>query len=226
MSLLRSLDLSLGHLKGADHVQLARSEGGQRLPLQPATGRVLDGAFDAAQRLGDNQVDTEHLIVALAEEEPLRSELDRAGVRGIAMSIQLQALRILSRGEVARLAERWAEAVAAYREVLALKPGDRPTTNNLAWILATCPDRTVRDGKEARALMAWARDEVGTPRWYYTGTLAAACAEAGRFDEAVVYGMRAQEMAQGADGGRWAVWLAGFAQEQPIRDPGPCASAG
>lgn len=46
--------------------------------------------------------------------------------------------------------ENWAEARARWEEALELAPDDPETMNNLAWLLATCPDKEVRD--PARAL--------------------------------------------------------------------------
>jgi tetratricopeptide (TPR) repeat protein len=44
---------------------------------------------------------------------------------------------------------RYKEAVAEYREVVRLRPGDARPDNNLAWFLATCPDLKVRDFGQA-----------------------------------------------------------------------------
>jgi serine/threonine-protein kinase len=57
--------------------------------------------------------------------------------------------------------------------------------NNLAWLYATCPEASVRDGKKAveNATKAWDLSEGKSP--YPLDTLAAACAEAGDFDNAL-----------------------------------------
>jgi hypothetical protein len=59
------------------------------------------------------------------------------------------------------------------------------TFNNLAWLLAICPDTKLRDGKKA---VEYARKACEVSKWkdpFHLGTYAAACAEAGDFDEAV-----------------------------------------
>ncbi|HWV98108.1 MAG TPA: tetratricopeptide repeat protein [Candidatus Acidoferrum sp.] len=86
-------------------------------------------------------------------------------------------------------------AVGFYREFLRLKPDDEKACNNLAWILATNPDPTLRNGPES---VRWA--EHGCELTHYketvfVGTLAAAYAEAGRFQEAVAAAERAIELA-------------------------------
>jgi Flp pilus assembly protein TadD len=77
------------------------------------------------------------------------------------------------------------EAVAAYRESLRLKLDQVPACNNLAWILATNPDVQLRDGVEAVRLAEHACQLTDYKQPMLVGTLAAAYAETGRFDEAV-----------------------------------------
>jgi hypothetical protein len=84
------------------------------------------------------------------------------------------------------------EAVAYYRQALELRP-DRPEVlNNLAWLLATCADATIRDGQEAVTLASRACELTGYQKTIYLGTLAAAYAEAGQFEAAIRTGLQAQ----------------------------------
>jgi tetratricopeptide (TPR) repeat protein len=48
--------------------------------------------------------------------------------------------------------ESWDEAVASYRKVIASEPNSALAHNNLAWILATCPDPKTRNPAQAVAL--------------------------------------------------------------------------
>ena len=88
------------------------------------------------------------------------------------------------------------EAVAEYRQVLAVKPDHPEALNNLAWLLATCSDGTVRDGAEAVRFAEHACRLSGYKEARTLGTLAAAYAEAGRFTEAVEAAQKAVEAAR------------------------------
>ena len=80
---------------------------------------------------------------------------------------------------------KWRYAIPAYRAALALEPESPGFLNNLAWLLATCPEPGLRDGAEAVQLANRACDLTQSRRAVMVGTLAAAYAEAGRFDQAV-----------------------------------------
>jgi tetratricopeptide (TPR) repeat protein len=76
-------------------------------------------------------------------------------------------------------------ALADLREALRCDPVNANAHNDLAWLLATCPDANIRDGAKA---VEFARKACELSGWGKPGTintLAAACAEAGQFDEAV-----------------------------------------
>ncbi len=77
------------------------------------------------------------------------------------------------------------EALAQWREVLRIEPDNVPTLNQTAWILATAPEPSLRNGAEAIELAARADRLSGGRQAPILSTLAAAYAEAGRFAEAV-----------------------------------------
>jgi tetratricopeptide (TPR) repeat protein len=88
------------------------------------------------------------------------------------------------------------EAVEHLEAALNLQPDAAETMNDLAWILATCPDASVRDGKRAVELAEHACELTGYKETLFIGTLAAAYAEAGRFDDAVATAKKAIANAQ------------------------------
>ena len=83
---------------------------------------------------------------------------------------------------------KYTEAVEQYRAILATKPDLTEPLNNLAWILATCPDDSVRNGRKAVDYAEYACLVTKFKDAHIVGTLAAAYAEAGRFSEAVITG--------------------------------------
>ena len=87
------------------------------------------------------------------------------------------------------------EAVAHYQAALALQPANALFLNNLAWVLATCPVASIRNGAKAVELAQQAEriTKAGNPA--ILGTLGAAYAEAGRFPEALRTAQHALELA-------------------------------
>ena len=80
----------------------------------------------------------------------------------------------------------------------ALNQGPDPNVyNDYAWFLATCPEASQRNGKEAVTYANKACQLSGWKQANFIGTLAAAFAEVGDFDAAVRY--EKQEMAAGSD---------------------------
>jgi tetratricopeptide (TPR) repeat protein len=77
------------------------------------------------------------------------------------------------------------EAVAEYRTTLQLDPNHSLAMNDLAWILATAHDARFRNGAEAVTCAEQACRLTDYKLPLFVGTLAAAYAEAGRFDDAV-----------------------------------------
>ena len=104
------------------------------------------------------------------------------------------------------------EAVIQCRAALASEPNSTSALNNLAWLLATSSDATVRDGKEAVRLAQHAVRLTDEKEAVMLGTLAAAYAEAGRFNDAIATAQKAITLAH-------ASGKAGFAQanEQLLR---------
>ncbi|MBW1806682.1 MAG: tetratricopeptide repeat protein [Deltaproteobacteria bacterium] len=89
---------------------------------------------------------------------------------------------------------RTREAIGDYQRALRINPNSAGTLNNLAWILATTPDSSLRDGPKA---VEYARRSLQIG---YIGawldTLAAALAESGEFDEAISVEEKAYAMSK------------------------------
>jgi Tfp pilus assembly protein PilF len=87
------------------------------------------------------------------------------------------------------------EAVEQWQEALANQPENGNAASNLAWVFATCPEDSIRDGTRAVELGERAlRISAGKISMIYR-VLAAAYAEAGRFADAVETAQRGADLA-------------------------------
>jgi tetratricopeptide (TPR) repeat protein len=94
------------------------------------------------------------------------------------------------------LQQGWVAAAAGhYRRALELRPDFMQACNNLAWLMATCPEASFRDGSLAVTLAKRAEQLTGSSNALVIGTLAAAQAEAGNFAEAIAAAGRARHLA-------------------------------
>lgn len=91
------------------------------------------------------------------------------------------------RGRAFVRAGRYPEAVVDYR--IASRQGSKRgrLTKGLAWLLATCPEASVRNGSQALEEVTQGCQQNESPGWNCFDTVAAAHAETGDFGEAVRY---------------------------------------
>ena len=95
------------------------------------------------------------------------------------------------RGELYGSRGRTQEAIGDFEAARRLRPDDPQPLNDLAWYLAICPDASKRDGKRAVSLATRACELTEWKDGGIIDTLAAACAEVGRFKDAATYQARA-----------------------------------
>jgi tetratricopeptide (TPR) repeat protein len=123
-----------------------------------------------------------------------------------------RALKLLNRHE---------DAIASYREALRLRPDWPEASNDLAWLLATAPEDNLRDGALARNIAERALEISRRREPMLLDTVAAAQAEAGNFEDAIVTEKRAIELAKAIQDeklvGLLEGHLAGFQRKQPVR---------
>ena len=122
------------------------------------------------------------LIGTLADRKSFRAARERMQPLLTQEPANLMLLRIDSQLSISLGLH--AEAVSALEKVVEADPNDYTSVNNLAWVLATSPIDSVRDGRRAVELAEKAGALTRFKRAFVLSTLAAAYAEAGDFGKA------------------------------------------
>jgi len=117
---------------------------------------------------------------------------------------------------------RRTEALEQLNEALSKHPENAEAQKNLAWVLATSPDDTIRQGRRAVELAESARRQTNGREPIVLVTLAAAYAEAGRFPDAIRTAEEARQLAEAAGNNSLAEGIRGYITlyqyGQPFRD--------
>ena len=115
------------------------------------------------------------------------------------------------------------EAIDQWQDALALQPDNGNAASNLAWVFATCPEASLRDGARAVELGEKALRISGGKIPMIHRVLAAAYAESGRFADAIETAQRGAELAttQGNSGlaAELESNIALYQSGRPLRDP-------
>jgi tetratricopeptide (TPR) repeat protein len=114
------------------------------------------------------------------------------------------------------------EAVEQWQDALAIEPENGNAASNLAWVFATCPQDSVRDGGRAVELAEKALRVSGGKIPMVFRILAAAYAENGRFSQAIETAQRGAELANNQGNPGLAAELqsniALYQARKPLRD--------
>jgi protein O-mannosyl-transferase len=117
------------------------------------------------------------------------------------------------------------EAIEQWQETLVMQPENGNAKSNLAWVFATYPDESVRNGTRAVELAEQALQLSGGKNSLILRTLAAAYAESGRFVEAIDTAERGLELAISQGNAGLAAELqrniALYRVHSPLRDTSP-----
>jgi protein O-mannosyl-transferase len=115
------------------------------------------------------------------------------------------------------------EAIDQWQEALATQPENGNAASNLAWVFATCPEDSIRDGTRAVDLAERALRISGGKIAMIYKVLAAAYAESGRFAAAAETAQRGAELATSQGNPALAAELesttALYQSGRPLRDP-------
>ncbi len=115
------------------------------------------------------------------------------------------------------------EAIDQWQEALAIQPENGNAASNLAWVFATCPEDSIRDGTRAVELGEKALRISGGKIPMIYKVLAAAYAESGRFADAIETAQRGAELATNQGNPALAAELesniALYQSGRPLRDP-------
>jgi tetratricopeptide (TPR) repeat protein len=114
------------------------------------------------------------------------------------------------------------EALEQWQETLAIQSDNGNAISNLAWVFATYPEQSFRDGARAAQLAEQALRLSGGKNPIIFRTLAAAYAESGRFPEAIEAARRGVELANSQGDSGLAADLQSnivlYQAERPLRD--------
>jgi len=115
------------------------------------------------------------------------------------------------------------EAIDQWQDVLAIQPENGNAASNLAWVFATCPEDSIRDGARAVELGEKALRISGGKIAMIYKVLAAAYAENGRFADAIQTAQRGAELATNQGNPVLAAELGSsialYQSGRPLRDP-------
>ena len=123
-----------------------------------------------------------------------------------------------NRAYVYKKQKKYELALGDYSRAAFLVPQSHPKLNDLAWMLATCPNESYRDGRRAveQALRAC---ELSRHRdWNSLDTLAAAYAEIGRFSTALKWARTALDLAPHNRKESIRAHLSLFEMGKPVRE--------
>jgi protein O-mannosyl-transferase len=114
------------------------------------------------------------------------------------------------------------EGVEEWQKVLAIQPDNGNALSNLAWVFATSPDDSLRDGAKAVRLAEEALRISGSRIPIIFRTLAAAYAESGHFSQAIQTAQQGIELANSQGNSGLATELQGniglYQEQRPLRD--------
>ena len=175
-----------------------------------ATGLISIGRTQESLDYLVNHIPTQGFQAPITAEQltdaymDIARDLSQRGVHADAERALRQALKVdekfvqahMALGELLLLTGRVAEAVGRYRTVLAMEPRQPMSLNNLAWLLASCADASLRNPDEAVRLAERLCQLTNFREPLSLDTLSVAYASDGQFDRAVEVVEKAIQLAK------------------------------
>ena len=178
---------------------------------------IRDFTSIATQDVPDPLVMGQLGMLHLAAKQP------RAAIKWFGKSLNLDKTLFLSlRGRSDALISIGEHKKAAkdLQSALKIQPADSGVLNNLAWLFATSPENSLRDGEKAITLATKACEETEWKAAHIISTLAAGYAENGDFEKACEYSHKALD----TDGGNGGIdeqlqkELSSYEEKKPWRE--------
>jgi tetratricopeptide (TPR) repeat protein len=154
--------------------------------LLAATGRTEEAASDYTAALAQLPQDAE-LYAMRGEANHRLGKYDEA-LADLSQSIEIaphNAVAYAQRGNVHAEQGDYERAISDFRQALTIDADSAEAHRSLAWLLATCPDHTFRNPRQALASASRAAQLAAPGDPFMLDALAAAHANAGQFDRAI-----------------------------------------
>ena len=219
------LDEAIPHFEKAVALDPANGDAHANLGRAYAAGQRFDQAIPHYEKALERNPGSAELHSQLGYALANRSRVAEA-IPHLERALQISPDLVEARyylGEALMINGQRAQALAHWRQALRQAPDNLPVLNDTAWALATCADAALRNGAEAVTLAEHAVDLTSGREPALLATLAAAYAEAGRFDRAVELETRATDLATQAGNTPLAAALRArltrLQAKMPIRQP-------
>jgi arylsulfatase A-like enzyme/Flp pilus assembly protein TadD len=180
--------------------------------------RALEAAAQVPQTAVESSFHLGLLAMRNGQVEAAQTHLERA--------LSLDPAHVPALGALSRIyvrSRRFGDLARILRAAAARNPSDVGIATNLALLLASCSDASVRNGAEAVAVAERAASLSGYRRADVLATLAAAYAEAGGYEKAAGAAREARALAEKAGSADLARFLRGqiaeYEARKPYRDP-------
>ncbi|MGH7134396.1 MAG: tetratricopeptide repeat protein [Pirellulales bacterium] len=154
------------------------------------------------------------LLYAAEKETPKAIDAFSAAIKiepGREFAYHVRADTYLSRG-------MRKQAIGDYQRALELDENNSGVLNNLAWLLATAPEKELRDAEQALKLATQAAEITGYKQAHILSTLASAYAEMGDFKKAREWSQKSIDIADDSLKDQLRKELASYQNKQPWRE--------